>query len=226
MRALIVATLSDFKNLKSLAKKAATLGADMAELRMDAFPLEKQKEVAALLAEIQSENSLQWIATCRSGEEQGPRQSPPVFSETERRQILETILPLVDFVDIELAADTINHPLIQKARKLKKKVILSYHDFKSIPSEEKLKSLLAKFRRLKGDIFKVAVTPKNEEELLRFLTFASHHPEIDKVFIGMGESGMVSRTMAALFGSCMTYGYIDQSAAPGQVSVEELVKNR
>lgn len=226
MRPSIVATLSNFKTLKSSLKKAAHLGADIVELRIDAFPANKREELLNILPTLVKGSPFQWIATIRRSQEQGPKKSPNYLSDQNRAKIFESVLPFVDFIDIEISAEKINRLLIQKAHKLKKRVILSYHDFKSIPSEERLKNLLRQFLRLKGDIFKVAATPKDEEELLIFLTFAAHHPEIQKAFIAMGEVGKISRTQAELFGSCLTYGYVDRSFAPGQVSIVELTKKR
>ncbi|CAG0981854.1 partial 3-dehydroquinate dehydratase, partial [Methanosarcinales archaeon] len=40
--------------------------------------------------------------------------------------------------------------------------------------------------------------------------------------IAMGEIGKHSRVMAPLYGSVMTYGYVDIPVAPGQLRVDEL----
>ena len=59
-------------------------------------------------------------------------------------------------IDIEMASDAILNSGLEKARKLRKKVILSYHDFESIPSQEKVNELTDVFEKRKGDILKVA----------------------------------------------------------------------
>ncbi len=224
MKSSIVATLSNFSTLKSSVEEAALYGANMIELRLDAFSEKERTLLKVLLPEIRKKSSLEIIATVRDPKEQGLKPITPNLSDEERLKIFESVLTHIDWIDIELEADTINKSLVKKARLLKKGVILSYHDFKSIPSEEKIKGLLKKFHRLKGDIFKVAATPKTEEELLRFLTVASHIEKTPKVFIAMGELGQISRTKAFSFGSCLTYGHIGKPAAPGQVSINELVR--
>jgi len=40
----------------------------------------------------------------------------------------------------------------------------------------------------------------------------------------MGEKGKHSRVIAPVYGSVMTYGYVDTPTAPGQLKVDELKK--
>ena len=78
---------------------------------------------------------------------------------------------------------------------------------------------------MKGDIFKVAVTPLSEENTMEFLYKGYHLPSENKVLIGMGKAGQVSRFIGFSFGSILTYGHLGQSAAPGQVAVADLAKS-
>ena len=51
---------------------------------------------------------------------------------------------------------------------------------------------------------------------------AGMHPELAARLTGMGEHGVVSRVFFPLFGSLLTYGFVAQSGAPGQLPLEEL----
>jgi len=42
--------------------------------------------------------------------------------------------------------------------------------------------------------------------------------------IGMGRAWSETRIEFATLGSCLTYGYLDKPAAPGQISAAELVR--
>ena len=39
----------------------------------------------------------------------------------------------------------------------------------------------------------------------------------------MGEVGGISRAAGFLYGSCITYGYMNKPTAPGQISVQKLI---
>lgn len=224
VKPLIVASLSDTPLLLHHARKAKKEGADLIELRIDSFPPQKRKKVMLTIKKIKQSAKLPIIATIRSPQEQEKRADLYPLSDSERKEIFETILKEVALIDLELSSEKLCKKLIPKAHRLEKKVVLSYHDFKSIPSQGKIKSLLRKFKKLSGDILKVAGTPKSLKETKKFLQLCSSLKGIERVFIGMGKYGILSRTKGFAYGSSWTYGFVGKAMAPGQLSIKELAQ--
>lgn len=223
-RPLIAATLFRGDNLIHAARKASRLGADFIEVRMDSFPPKERGGLGALLKKIKKSVPLPIIATARSPKEQEPRKELFRLDAQERRALLEAVLPLVEMIDVELSSKEINASLVKQAHRLGKKAILSYHDFHSMPSEEKIQRLAQEFKSLSGDIFKVAATPKNELDIGKFLSLCSSLNQMERIFIAMGRTGALSRIAGFSFGSCLTYGHINKKIVPGQISVRKLVE--
>ena len=63
--------------------------------------------------------------------------------------------------------------------------------------------------------------PNSLEDVLRLLevTLRAKGPVCT---IAMGETGRHSRVIAPIYGSVMTYGYVENAIAPGQLRVDEL----
>ena len=57
---------------------------------------------------------------------------------------------------------------------------------------------------------------------MRLMTFAYSCTYQPLVSISLGRAGTVSRILAPLFGSCLTYAYVDSPVAPGQLNVSQL----
>lgn len=72
-----------------------------------------------------------------------------------------------------------------------------------------------------ADIAKLAVMPHSFEDVLRLLE-VTLHSKYAVCTIAMGDFGRHSRVIAPVYGSVMTYGYVDTSTAPGQLRVDEL----
>lgn len=225
-KSLIVAPLGGDSDFIANAQKAKKSGTDLLELRIDTFSGKEILLVEAIIRKLKKTVHLPIIATVRSVKEKGTALQSMQLNENERKEIYETVLQEIDLIDIELGADKINRGLIKAAHRLGKKVILSYHDFRSVPSLNKIKKLEKKFRSLGGDIFKIAGMAKNKEQAAGLMMNCSKLKKINRIFIPMGKSGKLYRAIGFSFGSCMTYGLIDQAMAPGQISVKKLAKYR
>lgn len=222
-RPLIAAPICGSSNIINLVRMTNSSGADIIELRIDSFSKPQLKKIVSLISSIKKISKLPIIATVRSPKEQGPGRGLLKLKDHERKQIYESILPLVDIIDIELSSTTINKPIIKLAHKLKKKAILSYHNFRSIPSTKELNMLVKKFKSLSGDILKIAATPRKSSDVWKFLFACSQMKKINRIFIVMGSIGTISRIIGFLFGSCLTYAYIEKTNAPGQIAIKDLV---
>lgn len=212
----IAVTLSGSESLASI-RKAKRLGANLLELRLDRFP-KLSPDSAPRTIRFFRKTGLPLIATIRSKKEGGGRN----LSEAARLELFKKILPAVDAVDLELSSPLLVKTLVPRARRLGKRVILSYHNFRSTPPNGALARKIAEGKRRGGDLVKIAVTPKKSADVARVLLLASRERSKNVVAISMGRLGSPSRILAPLFGSLLTYASLGKARAPGQLPVARL----
>jgi 3-dehydroquinate dehydratase-1 len=183
--------------------------ADMMEVRLDLVegdPLDVMKS-------IRSATSLPLIATNRWSAEGGNFTG----SERERVDLLIQASKYADFVDIELRAELRDELL----GGIDKPAIVSYHDFRGMPGIEELRSILSEIIKTGASIAKIAVTPGRLRDNLMLLEILLD-ANIPLCVIPMGELGRHMRVIAPIYGSMLTYGYVSEATAPGQISLGEL----
>jgi 3-dehydroquinate dehydratase I len=184
--------------------------ADMIELRLDLLgaddPLQTIKAVRNATAK-------PIIATARLKTEGGMFQG----SERERVDLLIKASCYADYVDVELLADLRDDAIA----KIKKPVIVSYHDFLGMPTDSELNGIYQEMKLAKAAIAKIAVTPQTLLDNLRILQFLLD-ADMPLCMIAMGKVGRHLRAVAPLYGSALAYGFVAQSTAPGQMSLTEL----
>ena len=191
--------------------RAKELGADILELRIDLI----SEDPVKILIELKK-LGLPIIITNRMKEEGGAWPG----SETERIRKLISLIPYADAVDIERIAEK-RDMVVQETKNAGKKVIISTHDFQNTPDIEVMAGFIRESFEKGADIAKLAVMPHSLNDVLRLLGVtlnSSGHV----CTIAMGETGKHSRVMAPIYGSVMTYGYVDIPVAPGQLRVDEL----
>lgn len=200
----IVAVLG---NMAANDIKAAS-NSDMIELRLDLI-----SDPLPTIKAIRKATTKPIIATNRLLAEGGNFRG----SERERIELLVEASEYADFVDIELQAE-LREEFMARVNKL---VIVSYHDFQGMPRIKELRIILERIKMTGAAIAKIAVTPVNLEDNLDLLAFllASDMP---LCLIAMGNFGRHLRAVAPIYGSILTYGYVTESTAPGQMSLEEL----
>ena len=188
----------------------ATGEADMIELRLDLLgpgdPLPTIKAVRKATAK-------PIIATARLRTEGGMFQG----SERERIDLLIKAAYYADYVDVELLADQRDNAIAR----MMKPVIVSYHDFQGMPDELQLTGIYEEMKKTKAAIAKIAVTPKSRHDNLRILQFLLD-ADTPLCMIAMGWMGRHLRVVAPLYGSALTYCFVTQNTAPGQMSLAEL----
>jgi 3-dehydroquinate dehydratase-1 len=205
------------------AERAKESGADLIELRIDLLrdeerEIERVKEFVSLL-------TVPLIVTNRRKAEGGSFTG----TEEERIALLSSVLESaeVDFVDIELSSPPAwKTKLVEKAKRLHIPVIFSFHDFSGMPRRSELLEIIASMYEEGGSIAKIAVTPETLSDTLLLLNLTHELSREGKLvaIIGMGPLGRHLRVIAPLYGSVLTYGFIegDEEVAPGQFSVKEL----
>jgi 3-dehydroquinate dehydratase-1 len=205
------------------ATRAQDEGADAIELRIDR--LNEEDRDREKLKRFVSQLEVPVIATNRRKEEGGAFPG----TEAERIALLSSILDTVnvDAVDIELLSPSEGKQiLVEKANSLQVPVIFSFHDFTGMPSRLELDEIVTRMYDEGANIAKIAVTPQTFGDALLLLELTYTLTQAGKVVttIGMGPVGKHLRVVAPLYGSALTYGFIEgeEAVAPGQFSVKEL----
>ena len=205
-RSAVVAVLAE--GAERLLFKAEQ--ADMIELRLDllstSHPLETLKALRQATAK-------PIIATARHKNEGGRFQA----SEAERRDLLIKAADYADYVDVELLAE-IRDAVISN---ITKPAIVSYHDFEAMPDDIELVGIYSRMKHAGAAIAKIAVTPQEKKDNLRILHILLE-ADAPLCMIAMGDLGRHLRALAPLYGSALTYAYVAESTAPGQMSLSEL----
>ncbi|MBE0521951.1 MAG: type I 3-dehydroquinate dehydratase [Candidatus Methanoperedenaceae archaeon] len=203
------------KNPVESATRAKQLGADILELRIDL--LDEDEEVHETLGSLKY-TGLPVIITNRMKQEGGEWEK----SEDERIDVLLSLMPLADAVDIELCAKD-RDMVVKEAKKSGKTLIISTHDFRKTPETGVMKGVLDESFAAGADIAKLAVMPGSFDDALRLLD-VTLHAKSAVCTIAMGDIGKHSRVVAPIYGSVMTYGSVGTATAPGQLRVDELKK--
>ena len=229
---MIVCVLRELSISKALT--ALRRGADAVELRLDLFKPEEREatRVKAFVEALREEAKAGVILTNRSASEGGKFEG----SEDERLSLLKEALEAseADAVDVEYFAEPRKRvEIVASAKKMNATVIFSFHDFAGMPDAAELEHLALKMHAEGADIAKIAVTPETAEDALKLLELtlklkaskASREAgEKGVAFIGMGSVGRHLRVLAPIYGSALTYGFLEgeESVAPGQLSISEL----
>lgn len=190
--------------------------ADVIELRIDLFQ-RHERSYAAQLCEAASKHDVPLIATVRSVDEGGGAD----LDDEQRLGLFETALPHVDALDVEHYAP-IRDRVIELARAAGKKVIVSHHDFEETPSERDLTAIVDEAKKAGADIVKLATAAQSFADVERLFRVLLSQRSKGLVAISLGDYGKVSRVVFPLFGSLLTYGFLHEAVAPGQLSAAEL----
>jgi len=209
--------------------------AEIIEFRADYFDhVTNQTELTELLKELREAHPDRLLLfTYRSEEEGGELRHDRAENMIDDISAWAMVSGYIDLIDIELMSG--NYRVVRnatKARDLGIGVVMSYHDFENTPHNEEMEGLLWDMEQLGGDILKIAVTPKNHFDVDRVLELTedvtrghSNHPiSRPVVLISMTDMGTVTRTACAKTGSAFTFANVGMGSAPGQLSLEELVK--
>jgi len=118
------------------------------------------------------------------------------WKSTERILVFEELISYADAIDLEIKNMKYVKPILQIARDTNKKVILSTHSLERKLTIGKAERLVETFRAYRVDIYKMVMAT--------------------------GPMAQVSRVVLPSLGSKLVYGYLDEPAAPGQPSAQEL----
>jgi 3-dehydroquinate dehydratase-1 len=207
---IVVGTLHEPKALALLKKQGSRLQAalDVLEARLDHVGADK----------LPSRWPLPVIATARHPEEGGAGN----LRALERRRLLTEALPWAAAIDVELRSARALSPVIAEAHQHGRTVILSHHDFSATPTLASLRKLARRASDAGADLFKVATTLRDPDDLRRLIDFQSATLPIPVTTMGMGPAGKFSRLVLCGFGAPLCYGWLGAPQVPGQWPALEL----
>lgn len=176
-----------------LAAKQMEVECDLYELRLDYFDEINLDQISKLLTK-------PCILTLRSTSKR---------SEEERIQLLRQLANLKPaYIDLET---TVPREVIEEIA-MQTKIILSYHNFDHTPELE--------ISAIPATYYKMATMANSSLDCWRMLDLVKKHKNL--IGFCLGEKGTFSRILSAIYGSPITYAYLDEPTAPGQISLEEL----
>lgn len=232
------------KEIEEAASKMQENGSDLAEWRADYFDgvqdFKEVKEVLASLRRVLGEKPL--LFTFRTKREGGEKEIGKEAYETLLNNAAAT--GLVDLLDVEVffreAPEGENRAermgftseeIEEKKRFLAglkqsgTAVVGSNHDFQATPASDEMTDRLKIMEELGTDIAKLAVMPKNRDDVERLLcvtkkAFAEQGVPI--ITMSMGKLGEISRIAGGDYGSAVTFGSGEKASAPGQLMALDL----
>lgn len=186
---------------------------DLFELRLDALaPMADAVEQAI------GELPARVIITARHPVEGGIAS----VTAANRRALLHRFLRYAAYVDIELRSARWSADLLSAARKAKVRTILSFHDLQAMPETAVLRRKLDAAKRLRADVFKLAVCIERRADLWRLLEFFDAGTRsIPIAAMGIGRLGRESRVELARRGSALNYVYLTRAQIAGQLSLAD-----
>jgi 3-dehydroquinate dehydratase-1 len=159
------------------------------------------------------------IITARSPDEGGANN----LSLPRRRDLLLRFLPYAALIDVELANAALLSSVLKRARTKKVQVILSVHDFNSMPELNTLRAFARRAHSLGADLFKIAARTDTREELANLCEFVeSKSSPVPISAMGVGKLGRVSRAILARAGSVLNYAHLGRPTSEGQWSLAQL----
>ncbi len=138
------------------------------------------------------------------------------ISDAVKLRIFQTLVPLVDAFDIELSSPII-FKVIQLARKNKKPIIVSAHNFKNTPSPAALEKIFKAAVQKGANIVKIATKANSLDDVNQLWQFTIKHQKDNVITMSLGKIGSISRLVFPAAGSLLTYSHVGNPSAPGQL---------
>lgn len=197
-----------------LAAEARSAGVDVAELRIDQF---SRSDTDHVLAQVERFDGLPVLATVRAAHEGGDWSG----TEAARLALFRSVIPTVDAIDVELSSSEIIGDVIAHAKRHDKVVIVSYHEFRLTPELAALEAVIDEAKDLGADCVKIATMARTTDDLRTLAMLTLKAADRGLIVIAMGAFGSLSRIFFPALGSRLTYSFIGDRPAPGQLSFAE-----
>lgn len=200
--------------------------ADMVEWRVDQFCDYKNynaiREVFGRTAPYLKEKI--FLYTFRTKRQGGDGEPDGALADDMRDLAAES--GCVDLVDMEFFEEEFPARKMRRLQERGVKVVASHHDFDETPERGVMKMLLEQMCEGNADIVKLAVMPRNAEDVLNLLSvtsrFKEENPDTPVITMSMGKMGAVSRLCGESFGSAVTFASHGKASAPGQMDMTDV----
>lgn len=193
---------------------------DMLELRIDTFKSQDIAYIAGVVKSLKDVYGKPLLATVRAMDEGGA----VYIADEKRYSIYKEVIPLVDAIDVELRSSELLKRVLPLCKGNSRLLIASYHNHDGTPDDVFLDGLISEGKGYGADIVKIAVTANSKEDLSRLISFTIKNRDKNIITISQGSIGTISRIVAPILGSLMTYGYIDKPSASGQLSAFDIAE--
>ncbi|MCD5505348.1 type I 3-dehydroquinate dehydratase [Lactobacillus delbrueckii] len=209
------------------AKEIAAAKPDIMEWRIDYYEAgikDNEKLIATAKALRDVVGELPILVTFRTKNEGGVLE----LAEDEYLDLVATVVTnrLGDAVDIELFHDEERvKDLVKQAHNYNVVVIMSNHDFEKVPAKDVIEFRLKKMADLGADVPKLACMPHSADDVLTLLSATNDARKALStpiITMAMADLGKVSRIAGQVFGSCLSFGAVGKTSAPGQLSIGDL----
>ncbi len=213
----VVGTVSRNDTLARLSR-LKDYGCDVIEVRLDQIGV----ETVDCLAKCQQieQSGLPVILTVRLSSEGGNWMA----ADTAREPLLSAGLKHLATIDVELQSE-LQEPLCAQALGLDKPIIVSYHNFDQTPELAELTDIAGQIAECSTAIPKLATMIRRQEDIRTLEALLEDLGSARPLCVlGMGPLGENTRITLPARGSCLTYGYIDEPAAPGQLPCKVLAE--
>lgn len=221
----------NYDDIIAAATKLASKNIDMVEWRADYFDAlldeeERNKILSALKSILRSNIFLVTVRTKKEGGE-------AILEQDEMEKLLLSIARTrcADAIDVEYFTYANPQPLIATIQSGGALVIASHHDFEKTPSKNVCYRFLEEMGKADPDIVKLCVMPNDNSDVFELglagAEFNSKYPQIPTVIISMKDIGVITRIVPGAFSSCISFGAVGKTSAPGQVeynSLKELIE--
>lgn len=145
----------------------------------------------------------------------------------ERLKIISLLENSKSFLDLDVFDQKYELDYI-KNNKLEISTVISYHNYKQTPEDEKLKEILDTMNKHKPKVYKIATMCNSRSDALRLLELLLQLKEKDLkcIILGMGKSGVITRIFGTLWGNEMIFAPIEnkEQSASGQLTRGQLEK--
>jgi 3-dehydroquinate dehydratase-1 len=207
----------DIQSIAEQADQAFELGAEYVEIRFDFLRPEQLQSAIDAVKNIKGKA----VFTLRS-KDQGGRFAGSERDRVKWLQKLAEQKPML--LDVELDTLQENDELADFLESHKTPVLVSWHDFRGTPQNEKIADMLSEMR-VYSNYVKVVTTAKSVGDSLRLLELYDTAIGLHPIFFAMGEAGVVSRVMCTIVGNApFTYASLGEAVAPGQLTVQQMRK--
>jgi 3-dehydroquinate dehydratase-1 len=209
----VIGTISSFESLQRFAG-SSDRPCDIAEIRLDEIGVETKWVPESQRIEA---SGTPVILTLRSVTEGGKS----TLSKDQRLAVLRDTLDSVSAVDVELRSGLASSlaPLTDKKNK---GLLVSFHDFERTPDYAYLAQIIRDAAKV-ASVAKVSTMARNTADTETLRRLLGEDWGVPLCVIGMGSFGTFTRKDFPALGSCLTYGYLDEPVAPGQLSARALV---